>query len=48
MEFSSLIFPAPEPTMNLDFFLTHYDDQIKKQLIFAPAFDKKDRSVVHY
>jgi hypothetical protein len=48
MEFSSLIFPAPFPSMELDFFQNHYDDQIKNQLTFAPAYRKTDRSRVHY
>ena len=48
MEFSSLIFPAPFPSMTLDFFQSHYDDQIKNQLIIVPAYRKNDRSKVHY
>ena len=47
MQLNKLIFPAPEPSMTLDFFKQNYDQAVKEQLLFVNAPDKKTKKTLY-
>ena len=47
MQLNKIIFPAPEPSMTLDFFKQNYDSAVKEQLIFVNAPDKKTKKTLY-
>ena len=40
MELNSLVYPAPEPSCNLEFFLQSSNTVLKDQLILVDSFDE--------
>ena len=47
MQLNKIIFPAPEPTMTLEFFLKNFNPEVKEQLIFVDAPDKKTKKTIY-